>query len=105
MCDICLSAGRPQPQKSSTSALTRFLAASAPVAQLPDRRRDVALQRDDSPDRAGCIGRGEHMSWPMGPDESSAKARIGLHGRKFEGKETVTVFYPENKFAEGDYDS
>ncbi|VAI21189.1 unnamed protein product [Triticum turgidum subsp. durum] len=37
--------------------------------------------------------------------ESSAKARIGMHGRKFDGKETVAVFYPENKFAEGDYDS
>ncbi|XP_037435894.1 splicing factor U2af large subunit A-like isoform X2 [Triticum dicoccoides] len=36
--------------------------------------------------------------------ESSAKARIGMHGRKFDGKETVAVFYPENKFAEGDYD-
>ncbi|XP_044398881.1 splicing factor U2af large subunit A-like isoform X3 [Triticum aestivum] len=36
--------------------------------------------------------------------ESSAKARIGMHGRKFDGKETVAVFYPENKFVEGDYD-
>ncbi|XP_073038165.1 splicing factor U2af large subunit A-like isoform X5 [Primulina eburnea] len=36
--------------------------------------------------------------------EGSTKARQGLHGRKFGGKEVVAVFYPENKFSEGVYD-
>ncbi|KAE8771266.1 Splicing factor U2af large subunit A [Hordeum vulgare] len=36
--------------------------------------------------------------------ESSSRARMGMHGRKFDGKETVAVFYPEDKFGEGDYD-
>ncbi|KZV25368.1 hypothetical protein F511_07252 [Dorcoceras hygrometricum] len=36
--------------------------------------------------------------------EGASKARQGLHGRKFGGKEVVAVFYPENKFSEGEYD-
>lgn len=36
--------------------------------------------------------------------ESAAKARAGMHGRKFDGNQVVGVFYPENKFAEGQYD-
>ena len=37
--------------------------------------------------------------------ESSARAKTGMHGRRFDGKETVAVFFPENKFADGDYDA
>lgn len=36
--------------------------------------------------------------------DSSSKARAGMNGRKFGGNQVVAVFYPENKFAEGDYD-
>ncbi|XP_052198638.1 splicing factor U2af large subunit B isoform X3 [Diospyros lotus] len=36
--------------------------------------------------------------------ESATKARQGLHGRKFGGNQVVAVFYPENKFAQGDYE-
>ena len=36
--------------------------------------------------------------------DSSSKARGGMNGRKFGGNQVVAVFYPENKFAEGDYD-
>ncbi|KAL2504289.1 Splicing factor U2af large subunit A [Abeliophyllum distichum] len=36
--------------------------------------------------------------------ESATKARQGLNGRKFGGNQVVAVFYPENKFSEGDYD-
>ncbi|CAK9160521.1 unnamed protein product [Ilex paraguariensis] len=36
--------------------------------------------------------------------ESATKARTGLNGRKFGGNPVVAVFYPENKFSEGDYD-
>ncbi|CAI9110736.1 OLC1v1010810C1 [Oldenlandia corymbosa var. corymbosa] len=35
--------------------------------------------------------------------ESATKARNGLHGRKFGGNQVVAVYYPENKFSEGDY--
>ncbi|XP_041990562.1 splicing factor U2af large subunit B-like [Salvia splendens] len=35
--------------------------------------------------------------------ESAVKARQGLNGRKFGGNEVVAVFYPEEKFSEGDY--
>ncbi|KAL0371605.1 UNVERIFIED_CONTAM: Splicing factor U2af large subunit B [Sesamum calycinum] len=35
--------------------------------------------------------------------ESATKARQGLNGRTFGGNEVVAVFYPENKFSEGDY--
>ncbi|KAL6580451.1 hypothetical protein OROMI_008475 [Orobanche minor] len=35
--------------------------------------------------------------------EGATKARQGLNGRKFGGNEVVAVFYPENKFSEGDY--
>ncbi|KAK6922738.1 RNA recognition motif domain [Dillenia turbinata] len=37
--------------------------------------------------------------------EGAAKARSGLNGRKFGGNEVVAVFYPENKFSQGEYDS
>ncbi|KAG8381450.1 hypothetical protein BUALT_Bualt06G0123200 [Buddleja alternifolia] len=37
--------------------------------------------------------------------ESATKARQGLNGRKFGGNQVVAVFYPENKFSEGDYDA
>ena len=37
--------------------------------------------------------------------ESATKARSGLNGRKFGGNQVIAVFYPENKFAEGEYDA
>ncbi|XP_023004972.1 splicing factor U2af large subunit A-like isoform X4 [Cucurbita maxima] len=36
--------------------------------------------------------------------DSATKARAGLNGRKFGGNQVVAVFYPENKFAQGEYD-
>ncbi|XP_045830383.1 splicing factor U2af large subunit A-like isoform X2 [Trifolium pratense] len=36
--------------------------------------------------------------------EGATKARTGLNGRKFGGNEVIAVFYPENKFAQGDYE-
>ncbi|KAG9136059.1 hypothetical protein Leryth_021280 [Lithospermum erythrorhizon] len=36
--------------------------------------------------------------------ESSAKARQGLNGRKFGGNQVIAVYYPEDKFAQGEYD-
>lgn len=36
--------------------------------------------------------------------DSATKARTGLNGRKFGGNQVVAVFYPENKFYQGDYD-
>ncbi|KAB5556885.1 hypothetical protein DKX38_007794 [Salix brachista] len=36
--------------------------------------------------------------------ESSSKARAGMNGRKFDGNQVVAIFYPENKFAQGEYD-
>ncbi|PSR88033.1 Splicing factor U2af large subunit B like [Actinidia chinensis var. chinensis] len=36
--------------------------------------------------------------------ESATKARQGLNGRKFGGNQVVAVFYPENKFSQGEYD-
>ncbi|KAG1366955.1 Splicing factor U2af large subunit B [Cocos nucifera] len=36
--------------------------------------------------------------------DGSTKARQGLHGRKFGGNQVVAVFYPETKFAQGEYD-
>ncbi|KAE9466958.1 hypothetical protein C3L33_01145, partial [Rhododendron williamsianum] len=36
--------------------------------------------------------------------DGATKARQGLNGRKFDGNQVVAVFYPENKFAEADYD-
>ncbi|CAA7022177.1 unnamed protein product [Microthlaspi erraticum] len=35
--------------------------------------------------------------------ESSTRARTGMNGRKFGGNEVVAVFYPEDKFEQGDY--
>ncbi|XP_009629636.1 splicing factor U2af large subunit B [Nicotiana tomentosiformis] len=37
--------------------------------------------------------------------DSASKARQSLNGRKFGGNQVVAVFYPENKFYEGDYDA
>lgn len=37
--------------------------------------------------------------------EGSMKARQGLHGRKFGGNQVSAVFYPENKFFQGEYDA
>ncbi|KAK4347963.1 hypothetical protein RND71_034302 [Anisodus tanguticus] len=39
-----------------------------------------------------------------GDVDSASKARQSLNGRKFGGNQVVAVFYPENKFYEGDYD-
>jgi splicing factor U2AF subunit len=36
--------------------------------------------------------------------DGSTKAKTGMHGRKFGGNQVVAVFYPEDKFGEGDYD-
>ncbi|KFK30288.1 hypothetical protein AALP_AA7G242100, partial [Arabis alpina] len=35
--------------------------------------------------------------------ESSLGAIMGMKGRKFSGNEVVAVFYPEDKFDQGDY--
>ncbi|ESQ53425.1 hypothetical protein EUTSA_v10024786mg [Eutrema salsugineum] len=35
--------------------------------------------------------------------ESASRARNGMNGRKFGGNEVVAVFYPEDKFEQGDY--
>ncbi|XP_011656492.1 splicing factor U2af large subunit A isoform X5 [Cucumis sativus] len=37
--------------------------------------------------------------------DSATKARAGLNGRKFGGNQVMAVFYPENKFAQGEYDA
>ncbi|XP_077224018.1 splicing factor U2af large subunit A-like isoform X2 [Tasmannia lanceolata] len=37
--------------------------------------------------------------------DGSSKARAGLNGRKFGGNQVVAVFYPENKFSQGEYDA
>ncbi|XP_034683198.1 splicing factor U2af large subunit B isoform X2 [Vitis riparia] len=36
--------------------------------------------------------------------DGATKARTGLNGRKFDGNQVVAVFYPENKFSQGEYD-
>jgi len=36
--------------------------------------------------------------------DSASKARAGMHGRKFGGNQVAGTFYPENIFAEGQYD-
>ncbi|GAV69505.1 RRM_1 domain-containing protein/RRM_5 domain-containing protein/RRM_6 domain-containing protein [Cephalotus follicularis] len=36
--------------------------------------------------------------------DGATKARSGMNGRKFGGNPVVAVFYPENKFAQGDYE-
>nr|VDC61095.1 unnamed protein product [Brassica rapa] len=36
--------------------------------------------------------------------DGAAKARSGMNGRKFGGNQVVAVYYPENKYAQGDYD-
>ncbi|XP_059284365.1 splicing factor U2af large subunit B-like isoform X1 [Lycium ferocissimum] len=37
--------------------------------------------------------------------ESASRAQQGLNGRKFGGNQVIAVFYSENKFFEGDYES
>ncbi|KAF6149718.1 hypothetical protein GIB67_017451 [Kingdonia uniflora] len=37
--------------------------------------------------------------------DGASRARAGLHGRKFGGNPVVAVYYPENKFAQGEYDA
>lgn len=36
--------------------------------------------------------------------EGSTKARQGMNGRKFGGREVGAIFYPESMFAQGEYD-
>ncbi|KAJ8769589.1 hypothetical protein K2173_005192 [Erythroxylum novogranatense] len=36
--------------------------------------------------------------------DSATKARNGMNGRKFGGNQVVAIFYPENKFSQGEYD-
>ncbi|KAL0856841.1 hypothetical protein Bca101_061995 [Brassica carinata] len=36
--------------------------------------------------------------------DGAAKARSGMNGRKFGGNQVVAVYYPENKYAQGDYE-
>ncbi|XVE75401.1 hypothetical protein DITRI_Ditri12bG0091300 [Diplodiscus trichospermus] len=36
--------------------------------------------------------------------EGSTKAQAAMNGRKFGGNQVISVYYPENKFAQGDYD-
>ncbi|KAK7258269.1 hypothetical protein RIF29_32857 [Crotalaria pallida] len=36
--------------------------------------------------------------------DGATKAFTGLNGRKFGGNQVIAVFYPENKFAQGDYE-
>lgn len=35
----------------------------------------------------------------------ASKARAGLNGRKFGGNQVIAVYYPENKFSQGEYDA
>ncbi|XP_048595792.1 splicing factor U2af large subunit B-like isoform X10 [Brassica napus] len=37
--------------------------------------------------------------------DGAAKARSGMNGRKFDGNQVVAVYYPENKYAQGDYEA
>jgi splicing factor U2AF 65 kDa subunit len=37
--------------------------------------------------------------------EGAAKAKTALHGRKFGGNPVVAVCYPEDKFANEEYDA
>ncbi|KAK8717549.1 hypothetical protein V6N13_044811 [Hibiscus sabdariffa] len=37
--------------------------------------------------------------------EGSRKAQAAMNGRRFGDNQVIAVFYPENKFAEGDYDA
>jgi splicing factor U2AF subunit len=36
--------------------------------------------------------------------DGSTKAKTAMHGRKFGGNPVVASFYPENKFADEEYD-
>ncbi|KAJ4878489.1 Splicing factor U2af large subunit B [Raphanus sativus] len=36
--------------------------------------------------------------------DGAAKARSGMNGRKFGGNQVVALYYPENKYAQGDYE-
>lgn len=36
--------------------------------------------------------------------DGSTNAKAGMHGRRFDGKVVDAVFYPEKKFADGEYD-
>ncbi|XP_010547481.1 PREDICTED: splicing factor U2af large subunit B isoform X2 [Tarenaya hassleriana] len=36
--------------------------------------------------------------------DGASKARAGMNGRKFGGNQVVAVYYPENKYAQGDYE-
>ncbi|CAN6857199.1 unnamed protein product [Brassica oleracea] len=36
--------------------------------------------------------------------DGASKARSGMNGRKFRGNQVVAVYYPENKYAQGDYE-
>ncbi|XP_006346938.1 splicing factor U2af large subunit B isoform X1 [Solanum tuberosum] len=56
-----------------------------------------------SPDGEHAPGVGK-VFLEYGDVESASKARQSLNGRKFGGNQVVAVFYPENKFYEGDYD-
>lgn len=35
--------------------------------------------------------------------QGAAKAKLALNGRKFSGNSVVAVYYPEDKFGNGDY--
>ncbi|XP_026400592.1 splicing factor U2af large subunit B-like isoform X3 [Papaver somniferum] len=39
------------------------------------------------------------------PSPGVGKAQAGLNGRKFGGNQVVAVYYPENKFSQGEYDA
>ncbi|XP_015065921.1 splicing factor U2af large subunit B isoform X2 [Solanum pennellii] len=56
-----------------------------------------------SPDGEHAPGVGK-VFLEYGDVESASKARQSLNGRKFGGNQVIAVFYPENKFYEGDYD-
>lgn len=36
--------------------------------------------------------------------DGSSKARSGMNGRKFGGNQVVAVYYPEDKYLQGDYE-
>lgn len=36
--------------------------------------------------------------------DGATKARTALNGRKFGGNQVVAVFYPEDKFSQGEYE-
>ncbi|RWV97973.1 hypothetical protein GW17_00039204 [Ensete ventricosum] len=51
-----------------------------------------------------CIGLKLYVFLEYADVDGSNKARQALNGRKFGGNQVVATFYPESKFAQGEYD-